>query len=114
MALKINYLISADTNNTDLIHSIAHKIGASITSPSKLENEITNISRKKILPPSNKSLFKSDDGLNLFTFKTDKFGKPVFIIDKSILDNLDVEKLCSQFKSLILSLKNSTSGPQAK
>jgi ParB family chromosome partitioning protein len=105
MALKINYLISADIRNADILRSLATKIGSSITSPAKLENELNNILQKKNPHPNTKAVFKDDDGHNLFTYKTDKSGKPIFIVDVSIIKTLDVEKLCSELKSLIISLK---------
>lgn len=93
LALQISALDTSPINHNILIQ-LAPKIGKSITSASKLEQELLKKLYKESSPPSLKTLvYKSLSGKALFKLKPSPKGEHTIVFDKA-LKQLDYENLC--------------------
>jgi ParB family chromosome partitioning protein len=103
MALKIAQLLNSNISLKKTIRSIAPEIGKSITSAAKLEKTLQNILKlnagaKESPVLTTARIIQSEAGKKLFTLKVDRKGAPCFVIHKSVLESINLEKLCNQFK----------------
>lgn len=93
IAIKIVHLLNKSDKNHEHVVAIADEIGKSITSPAKLESSIEKF-LGKIKKANSTKWYKSSSGKKLFTFMMDHRGAPCLVVNKELLDIIDIEKMC--------------------
>ncbi len=102
MALKIVTLLNKDPGILPKLVSIASEIGKSITTPLKLDKELSVTAKSKKSEQLNKAkIITSDEGQKLFTFKMDQRGNSCIVFKSGLLENTNVDKLCGEIKALL-------------
>lgn len=94
LAIKIATILRESPHLYQNLLKIAPQIGATITSPTKMEVGLASVENNEI----NKHIIKAKNyrsslGTKLFTFKMNHKGFPCIVIDKAI-KNIDHERLC--------------------
>ncbi|PNT87812.1 ParB/RepB/Spo0J family partition protein [Coxiella burnetii] len=100
IVLKIVQLLNKSSKNHAKLIAIAPDIGKSITSPAKLESAVEKPvgSKTKQRLQATKQ-YKTKDGKKLFTFKIDHRGAPCIVLNKEILNRVDMDTMCEKIKS---------------
>lgn len=104
MAVKIVQLLNKSKQNHQKILSIANQLGDSITSPAKLEqvlNKTENKTTKDVKKPIVARTYSSATGKKLFTFKSDNRGLPAIVINKDVVNQVNLDELCDHFSSYL-------------
>lgn len=99
IAVKINSLLKADENNFAILRKIAPKIGDSIDTPTKLENQL-NILSAKIKTSTLSSENYIYNGTSLFNIQKNK-GKTKITFNNSISNILEFDDLLKIIKTFV-------------
>lgn len=96
-AAKIVGLIEKSSQEKDALYLLAPKIGASISSPVKLEGAVNSIVSKNVASRVRKAKkFSMLSGEKAFTLKYDQRGTPTIVFDKQALTNVNLDSICER------------------
>lgn len=100
IALKIVQLLNKSSKNHAKLIAIAPELGKSITSPAKLESAIEKpIAKKSKQQSGTTKQYKNKNGKKLFTFKIDHRGAPCIVLNKEIVNTINLDAMCEKFKN---------------
>lgn len=105
IVIKLVQLINRSPDNHKKILAVAGELGASITSPSKLEriceDKTSSPAKDKIEKLITAKTYSMDSGKKLFTLKSDNRGLPSFVLDKAVSKVVDLEEICQHLSQLL-------------
>jgi len=112
MAIKMLTMLNSSKDYRKKILSIAHHIGKSITSPSKLIHAVNSLTEENIKSsPASVKYYISQSGEKLFTFKINTTGVPCIAINKKIVNKINLEEVCKQFCKYLETSRESSGSP---
>lgn len=100
LVLKMMQLLNKSSQNHAKLINIAPELGKSITSPAKLENAIAKpISKRTKQGFEATKQYTNIKGKKLFTFKIDHRGAPCIVLNKEIVNAINLDAICEKIKS---------------
>lgn len=104
IVVKIVQLLNESKDNHDKVLVIADQLGTKISSKAKLEYEFNKrfASNKNLVKPlPTVKTYENESGRKLFTLKRDGRGLPVIVFNKDILNQISLEKICTELSNLL-------------
>lgn len=105
LAVKIVQLLNKSENNHQKILNLAHQLGKSISSQSKLEKrmetKISESNNQSAISESGAKYYSTTNGKKLFTLKSDRRGLPTLVLNKEIIGLFNFDEVCQQFSKYL-------------
>lgn len=103
IVVKLVQILNSSKDNYTKVEKIAPQLGKSINSLVKLEQifDEKKISVDSSQHKSSAKIYTTAAGKKLFTFKSDVRGLPSIVLNKGILDFINLEHMCGEISSYL-------------
>ncbi|MCW5590083.1 MAG: ParB/RepB/Spo0J family partition protein [Legionellales bacterium] len=104
IVVKIVQLLNKSKDNHQKIMAIADQLGTTITSHAKLEqifNKKSTKAKKHTKTMMSAKTYSTATGKKLFTFKSDNRGLPSIVINKEVIEWINLDEICDHLSNYL-------------